>query len=138
MNRFQYCLSLSLLPCGCETWKTTSSIENKVQVLVNRCLRHILRIRWPVGQKLLAMQSCGILTTVNEWSYSSNVESGTGSVIPWSDLLETLSADINGDEYGFLLVAELYGSLQIYKFDIFVLCDFQMDRKHITMCLNDV
>ena len=32
---------------GCETWKMTSNIGNKIQVFVNRCLRRILKIRWP-------------------------------------------------------------------------------------------
>lgn len=38
---------LSVLLYGCETWKVTSTIENQIQVFVNRCLRRILRIRWP-------------------------------------------------------------------------------------------
>lgn len=38
---------ISVLLYGCETWKVTSKIENKIQVFVNRCLRRILRIRWP-------------------------------------------------------------------------------------------
>jgi len=32
---------------GCETWLVTSEIRRKIQVLVNRCLRYILRIWWP-------------------------------------------------------------------------------------------
>lgn len=38
---------ISVLLYGCETWKMTSTIENDIQVFVNRCLRRILRIRWP-------------------------------------------------------------------------------------------
>ena len=38
---------VSVLLYGCETWKMTSSIENQIQVFVNRCLRRILKIRWP-------------------------------------------------------------------------------------------
>ena len=31
----------------CETWKTTKSLLNKLQVFVNNCLRRIINIRWP-------------------------------------------------------------------------------------------
>lgn len=39
---------LSVLLYGSETWKTTPSITQSLQVFVNKCLRRILRIRWPV------------------------------------------------------------------------------------------
>jgi hypothetical protein len=32
---------------GCETWKVTTQITNKLLAFVNRCLRIILGIRWP-------------------------------------------------------------------------------------------
>ena len=38
---------ISVLLYGCETWKTTSTIANKIQVFLNKCLRRILRIFWP-------------------------------------------------------------------------------------------
>jgi hypothetical protein len=38
---------LSVLLYGCETWKVTIELTNKLQVFVNRCLRRILKIRWP-------------------------------------------------------------------------------------------
>lgn len=38
---------LSVLLYGSETWKTTSSITQSLQVFVNKCLRRILRVRWP-------------------------------------------------------------------------------------------
>lgn len=38
---------LSTLLYGSETWKVTATITNKLQVFVNRCLRRILKIRWP-------------------------------------------------------------------------------------------
>jgi hypothetical protein len=38
---------MSVLLYGCETWKITQDIINKLQIFVNRCLRNILRIRWP-------------------------------------------------------------------------------------------
>lgn len=38
---------LSVLLYGCETWKVTSTIEARIQVFVNKCLRRILRVRWP-------------------------------------------------------------------------------------------
>ena len=37
----------SVLLYGCETWKTTNTITNKLQVFINNCLRYILRIWWP-------------------------------------------------------------------------------------------
>jgi hypothetical protein len=38
---------MSVLLYGCETWKITQDIINKLQTFVNRCLRNILRIWWP-------------------------------------------------------------------------------------------
>jgi hypothetical protein len=35
---------MSVLLYGCETWKITQDIINKLQTFVNRCLRNILRI----------------------------------------------------------------------------------------------
>jgi hypothetical protein len=37
----------SVLLYGCETWKVTVSITKKLQTYTNRCLRRILKIRWP-------------------------------------------------------------------------------------------
>lgn len=37
----------SVLLYGSETWKVTKTINNKLQSFVNKCLRHILNIRWP-------------------------------------------------------------------------------------------
>ena len=36
----------SILLYGCETWKMTSILANKIQVFINKCLRRILRIKW--------------------------------------------------------------------------------------------
>ena len=34
--------------CLCiETWRSTNSLLEKIQTFVNKCLRRILRIRWP-------------------------------------------------------------------------------------------
>jgi hypothetical protein len=33
---------------GCETWKLTKTIIHQLQVLVNRCIRRILKVFWPV------------------------------------------------------------------------------------------
>jgi hypothetical protein len=38
---------MSVLLHGCETWKITQDIINKLQTFVNRRLRNILRIWWP-------------------------------------------------------------------------------------------
>jgi hypothetical protein len=37
----------AILLYGCETWKVTSSITQKLQSFINRCLRRILNVRWP-------------------------------------------------------------------------------------------
>ena len=37
----------TILLYGCETWKTTKSLLNKLQVFVNNCLRRIISISWP-------------------------------------------------------------------------------------------
>ena len=37
----------SVLLYGSETWRLTSTLINKIQVCVNKCLRRILGIRWP-------------------------------------------------------------------------------------------
>jgi len=37
----------SVLLYGCETWLVINEIQRKIQTFVNRCLRFILRIRWP-------------------------------------------------------------------------------------------
>jgi hypothetical protein len=38
----------SVLLYGCETWKASKTITKKLQVLINKCLRRILRTLWPV------------------------------------------------------------------------------------------
>jgi hypothetical protein len=37
----------AILLYGCETWKVTNSITQKLQSFINRCLRRILNVRWP-------------------------------------------------------------------------------------------
>ena len=37
----------SVLLYGCETWRTTKALHQKIQCFVNTCLRRILGIRWP-------------------------------------------------------------------------------------------
>ncbi|XP_061195301.1 uncharacterized protein LOC133203547 [Saccostrea echinata] len=37
----------SVLLYGSETWRVTNTTSNKLQTFANRCLRHILNIRWP-------------------------------------------------------------------------------------------
>ena len=36
-----------ILLYGSETWKTTKSLQSKLQAFVNKCLRYILKIWWP-------------------------------------------------------------------------------------------
>nr|KAG5692470.1 hypothetical protein BaRGS_005016 [Batillaria attramentaria] len=37
----------SVLLYGCETWKTTKTMQQKIQTFLNTCLRRIFNIRWP-------------------------------------------------------------------------------------------
>ena len=37
----------SVLLYGCETWRTTKAIKQKIQTFFNTCLRRIYNIRWP-------------------------------------------------------------------------------------------
>jgi len=37
----------STLLYGCETWRTTKTIQQKIQTFFNTCLRRIFQIRWP-------------------------------------------------------------------------------------------
>jgi hypothetical protein len=37
----------SVLLYGSETWRETVTLQKKLQVFINKCLRQILRIRWP-------------------------------------------------------------------------------------------
>jgi hypothetical protein len=43
---FNACVK-SVLLYGCQRWMVTEVIKRKLQAYVNRCLRHILRKRWP-------------------------------------------------------------------------------------------
>ena len=36
----------TVLLYGCETWRVSNASTNKLQVFINRCLRHILGVRW--------------------------------------------------------------------------------------------
>ena len=37
----------SVLLYGCETWRTTKKMQQKIQTFINTCLRRIFKIRWP-------------------------------------------------------------------------------------------
>ncbi|KAL6487922.1 hypothetical protein MHYP_G00045480 [Metynnis hypsauchen] len=37
----------AVLLYGSETWRVTNTISNKLHIFINKCLRHILNIRWP-------------------------------------------------------------------------------------------
>nr|KAG5693183.1 hypothetical protein BaRGS_014073 [Batillaria attramentaria] len=37
----------SVLLYGCETWRTTKTLQQKIQTFLNTCLRRIFNIRWP-------------------------------------------------------------------------------------------
>ena len=36
----------SVLLCGCETWRTTQTMQQKIQTFFNTCLRRIYKIQW--------------------------------------------------------------------------------------------
>ena len=38
----------TVLLYGSETWKTTEGLTNKLQVFMNKCLRYILKLWWPI------------------------------------------------------------------------------------------
>jgi hypothetical protein len=40
-------LALSVLAYGSETWKTTEGDKKKLDMFQNRCLRQLLKVRWP-------------------------------------------------------------------------------------------
>jgi hypothetical protein len=51
----------AILLYGCETWKVTNSITQKLRSFINRCLRRILNVRWPdvietTGEKPIEFQ----------------------------------------------------------------------------------
>ena len=57
----------SVLLYGCETWRTTQTMQQKIQTFFNTCLRRIYKIQWqekirnddlwePAGQELVAKQ----------------------------------------------------------------------------------
>ena len=64
-----------ILPYGCETWKTTQSLNNKLQVFINSRLRYILKVWWPnkISNKELweKIKQEGISTTIKrkKWSW---------------------------------------------------------------------
>jgi nucleosome binding factor SPN SPT16 subunit len=46
LNIFNSNMKVVLL-YGCETWKVTNSITQKLQSFINRCLRRIVNVQWP-------------------------------------------------------------------------------------------
>nr|KAG5688637.1 hypothetical protein BaRGS_017491 [Batillaria attramentaria] len=38
---------IAVLLYGCETWRTTKTMQQKIQTFLNTCLRRIFNIRWP-------------------------------------------------------------------------------------------
>ena len=65
----------SVLLYGSETWRRTKYLDNKLQVFINKCLRHILRIRWPdriSNEELLQRSKQDPITKsiqVRKWSW---------------------------------------------------------------------
>ena len=82
----------SVLLYGAETWRNTKSIDHKLQVFINTCLRQILRIRWPErisNQELWqrTRQEPITITIKNRkwrWIYTPCAEGRTASpAMPW-------------------------------------------------------
>ena len=55
---------LSVLLYGSECWKSTTSIERKLEVFQNKCLRCILKIYWPntISNEELRIENYKIMT----------------------------------------------------------------------------
>ena len=56
----------TVLLYGSETWRHTKTLDKKLQVFINTCLRQILRIRWPdriTNQELLQRTKQVLITT---------------------------------------------------------------------------
>lgn len=58
---------ISILLYGCETWSSTKTATRKLQIFVNRCLRTIIGIRWPLvisNEELLEVTNQAQIKTV--------------------------------------------------------------------------
>ena len=66
---------LSVLLYGCETWKVTDKIISSVEVFVNKCLRQLLKIFWPIvitNKELLTrtkMENFQIMIKRRKWNW---------------------------------------------------------------------
>ena len=68
----------SVLLYGSETWRETNAPFKHVQAFINKCLRLVLRIRWP--EKFLIV-TCGKGTVKNRSMLASKEGDGNGSGI---------------------------------------------------------
>jgi hypothetical protein len=53
---------MSVLLCGCETWKLTKGEEEKLDIFQTKCLRRIFKIRWQehvTNKRVLEMAETG-------------------------------------------------------------------------------
>ena len=63
----------SILLYGCETWRTTQTMQQKIQTFFNTCLRRIYKIQ---------MKVCGSERDRNQWPCRYCGGSGAGSYTP--------------------------------------------------------
>ena len=58
---------------GSNTWRVTKSITTKLQVIVNRCLRSIFHIYWPISNmnllKMADMQQIDVIIKRHKWGW---------------------------------------------------------------------
>nr|KAG5689503.1 hypothetical protein BaRGS_000609 [Batillaria attramentaria] len=69
----------SVLLYGCETWRTTKTMQQKIQTFLNTCLRRIFNID---GQRRSGTKSCGSERGRNQWPSRSCGGSGAGLDTP--------------------------------------------------------
>ena len=69
----------SVVLYGCETWRTTQTMQRKIQTFFNTCLRRIHKIQW---QEKIEMKICGIERDRNQWPSRYCGRSVAGSDTP--------------------------------------------------------
>ena len=86
---------LSVLLYGSECWKTTTTIEHKLEVFQTKCLRRILRIFWPnviSNQELLNRTGLKTITEnikIRRWTWLGHVYRMPANSIPRTALMWT-------------------------------------------------
>jgi len=75
----------SVLLCGCETWKMTKCEEKKLDAFQSKCLRRVLRIRWPTRVSNKEIMDRASVSRINDkitrrrWTWIKHVLCGDKS-----------------------------------------------------------